>query len=149
NITPQDYKLGKVSEVSGRSVKETLEYLLNLVNNNKVQGIIYGPLNKEALHKGGNEFQSELEFFADQLNYKTGYGEVNYVEGLWITRVTSHIPLKEVYKHITKDNLLNQIKFTDEVLKKSGIDNPKIALPGLNPHAGDGGLMGDEEIKQI
>jgi 4-hydroxy-L-threonine phosphate dehydrogenase PdxA len=71
------------------------------------------------------------------------------MEDLWVTRATSHIPLKDVSKHITKDRVLEVIHFANGILKQAGFTNPRIAVAALNPHAGDGGLIGMEEIEEI
>jgi 4-hydroxythreonine-4-phosphate dehydrogenase len=149
NINPSDYELGKVSDLSGKVTGETLKYALDLSKKKLIDGVMYGPLNKEALHRGGHHFQDELHFFADLLDCEDGFSEINYMDGLWVTRATSHIPLKKVSENITKERIAQRIKFAHETLTNAGIENPKIVVSALNPHAGEGGMLGNEEIDSI
>ncbi len=149
NLDPNDYELGKLSPVSGKITGETLKYVLNLSKEKKIDGVMYGPLNKEALHRGGHHFQDELHFFAELLDCREGFSEINYMNGLWVTRATSHIPLKNVSENITKQKIVERIKFAHKTLTEAGLVKPKIIVSALNPHAGDGGLLGNEEIDYI
>jgi 4-hydroxythreonine-4-phosphate dehydrogenase len=149
NLDPNDYELGKLSPVSGKITGETLKYVLDLSKEKKIDGVMYGPLNKEALHRGGHHFQDELHFFAELLDCKEGFSEINYMNGLWVTRATSHIPLKNVSENITRQKIAERIKFAHKTLTEAGLDRPKIVVSALNPHAGDGGLLGNEEIDYI
>ncbi|WP_179298901.1 4-hydroxythreonine-4-phosphate dehydrogenase PdxA [Evansella halocellulosilytica] len=149
NLNPEDYELGQLSAHSGKVTGETLKYVLGLSTENKIDGVMYGPLNKEALHRGGHHFQDELHFFADLLNCKDGFSEINVMDQLWVTRVTSHIPLKNVSGNISKEKVEQRIRFAHNTLTKAGIDNPKIVVSALNPHAGEGGMLGNEEIESI
>ncbi|WP_134701118.1 4-hydroxythreonine-4-phosphate dehydrogenase PdxA [Ammoniphilus sp. YIM 78166] len=149
NLDPSQIQLGSLSLESGRVTGETLEYAMGLAKANKIDGIVYAPLNKEALHRGGYHFQDEIHFFADLLDCKEGFGEINHMDKLWVTRVTSHIPLKDVSALVTKQRVAAIIQFAHDTLSSAGYENPKIVVAALNPHAGDGGLMGMEEIEEI
>lgn len=149
NLDPKEYELGKLSIVSGKVTGETLKIALDMSKKNLIDGVIYAPLNKEALHRGGHHFQDELHFFASLLDCKSGFSEINVMDKLWVTRVTSHIPLKNVSDNITKEKVLQRILFADRTLKSAGYVNPKIAVAALNPHAGEGGMLGNEEIDHI
>src|SRR5690606_2029112 len=83
------------------------------------------------------------------LECKKGFSEINVMEKLWVTRVTSHIPLRNVSDNITAEKVFERIQFADQTLKKAGLKNPKIAVSALNPHAGEGGMLGNEEIDHI
>lgn len=149
NLDPEEYELGKLSIISGKVTGETLKIALDLSKNSLIDGVIYAPLNKEALHRGGHHFQDELHFFASLLDCKSGFSEINVMDKLWVTRVTSHIPLKNVSDNITKEKVLERIIFADRTLKSAGYTAPKIAVAALNPHAGEGGMLGNEEIDHI
>lgn len=149
NLDPATYELGKLSPASGKVTGETLKYGLKLAQDKKLDGLVYAPLNKEALQRGGHHFEDEIHFFAELLHVQDGFGEINVMDNLWLTRLTSHIPLKEVSQHITKENVLKIIRFAHGTLTQAGIENPRIAVAGLNPHAGEGGLIGREEIDEI
>ncbi|MFD2043558.1 PdxA family protein [Ornithinibacillus salinisoli] len=149
NLETSEYELGTLSNESGKVTGETLKYVLNLAKEKKIDGVIYGPLNKEALHRGGHHFQDELHFFADLLDCEEGFSEINVMQDLWVTRATSHIPLKNVSEHVTKERIVQRIQFANKTLKEAGIENPKIVVSALNPHAGEGGMLGNEEIDYI
>ncbi|MCU6791256.1 4-hydroxythreonine-4-phosphate dehydrogenase PdxA [Paenibacillus sp. WQ 127069] len=149
NLSPDTYSLGQLSEDSGQATGETLTYVLKLAQQKKLDGVVYAPINKEALHRGGFHFQDELHFFASLLNCKEGFSEINVMGDLWFTRITSHVPLKQVSSLVTKERVARIIRFAQDTLTSVGFDNPKIVVAALNPHAGDGGLLGTEEIDEI
>jgi 4-hydroxythreonine-4-phosphate dehydrogenase len=149
NLSTSAYSQGHLSVDSGRATGETLTYVLKLAQQKKLDGIVYAPINKGALHSGGFHFQDELHFFASLLDCKDGFSEINVLGDLWFTRVTSHVALKEVSSLIKKERVGRIIRFAHQTLLNAGFDNPKIAVAALNPHAGDNGLMGTEEIDEI
>ncbi|MFE5323214.1 4-hydroxythreonine-4-phosphate dehydrogenase PdxA [Paenibacillus sp. NPDC056579] len=149
NVPANAYTPGQLSVESGKATGETLTYALKVAQNKQLDAVIYAPINKEALHSGGFHFQDELHFFADLLECKEGFSEINVMDNLWVTRVTSHIALKDVSRLVTKERVARIIRFAHTTLTNAGIANPSIAVAALNPHAGDGGLMGMEEIEEI
>lgn len=149
NTDPQTLKLGALSVESGRATGDNLTFATRLAQDKKLDGIVYAPLNKDALYQGGFQFEDDIHLLASLFDYKTDFGEVNVMEDLWVTRVTSHIPLKDVAKCITQGRVLEVIRFANRILNKAGFTNPRIAVAALNPHAGDGGLTGTEEIEEI
>jgi 4-hydroxythreonine-4-phosphate dehydrogenase len=141
--------LGKLSAASGKVTGDDLNFALQLAKAGKINGIVYAPLNKAALYKGGYHFEDELRYFAHVLEYEGYVGEINTIGSLWTARVASHVPMKEVYKMITKENILKVIRLTHKTLKEAGYIHPVIGVNAFNPHSGDNGLCGDEEIKII
>jgi 4-hydroxythreonine-4-phosphate dehydrogenase len=148
NTDPEEIEMGILSGNSGKLAGDNLVLALNLAKDNKLDGLSYGPMNKSALFKGGFQFKDDIHLVASVFGLESGYMEVNVMDDVWFTRVTSHIPLKEVAENITKKSVLDSIYFANEILIKAGI-SPKIAVAGLNPHAGDDGLLGDEENEII
>ncbi|NOU95011.1 4-hydroxythreonine-4-phosphate dehydrogenase PdxA [Paenibacillus sp. LMG 31456] len=149
NLSPDEYTLGQLSSVSGKATGETLEYVVKLAQDKHLDGFVFAPINKGALHNGGYHFQDELHFFASLLNCKEGFSEINVMDDLWFTRVTSHIPLKQVSDFVKKERVGRIIRFAHDTLTKVGFENPRIVVAALNPHAGDSGLLGMEEIEEI
>lgn len=84
-------------------------------------------MNKSALFKGGYTFKDDIYLVASVFGLESGFMEVNVMDGVWFTRVTSHIPLKEVAGNITKESVLNSIYFAGEIASKAGI-KPKIPV---------------------
>jgi 4-hydroxythreonine-4-phosphate dehydrogenase len=147
NLSRED--LGKLSAVSGKVTGDDLHFALQLAKVVKIHAIVYAPLNKAAMYQGGYHFEDELRYFAHALEYEGYVGEINTIGSLWTARVASHVPMKEVYKMVTKENILNVIRLTHKTLKEAGYEHPVIGVNAFNPHSGDNGLCGDEEIKVI
>ncbi len=149
NVDPASYELGELSVQSGKRTGETLIYAMDLAKAGKLDGISYAPLNKEALQRGGYQFEDEIHFFASLLDSKDWFGEINVMDDLWVTRVTSHIPISEIAPLIKKERVHQVIHFANDTLKAAGIENARINVSALNPHAGEGGMIGREEIDEI
>ncbi|RVU36135.1 4-hydroxythreonine-4-phosphate dehydrogenase PdxA [Hwanghaeella grinnelliae] len=140
---------GMPTEAAGREMLAMLAEGTRRVLDGKSDGVVFGPLNKEAMHKGGLTHEDEMRYLADVLDFHGTVGELNVLGGLWTTRVTSHIPLKHVADHITVDSVYDATLFAHRTLASAGFDRPRIAVAALNPHAGDGGNFGMEEIEVI
>jgi len=143
---------GKETAGAGSEVLELLVRSAKRVLEGESDGVVFAPLNKAAMHLGGLMQEDEMQFLAQELAYDGLYGELNVldsIDSLWTTRVTSHVPLAEVGKHITRDAVLQSIRFADQSLKAAGFAAPRVGVAALNPHAGDGGNFGREEIDII
>lgn len=148
NSDPAEISMGVLNKETGKAAGDNLVFALELAKQGEIDGLSYGPMNKASLYQGGYTYKDDIHLVASVFGLETGFMEVNVMDGVWFTRVTSHIPLKEVAENITKENVLNSILFADKIVSKAGIE-PKIAVAGLNPHAGDNGLLGDEENEII
>jgi 4-hydroxythreonine-4-phosphate dehydrogenase len=149
NHDPHDLALGKIDAASGRITGDNLLTCLKLLQNKAIDGLVFAPLNKEALQRSGYEFEDEHRLFAHYLNWDKPFGELNVLSKLWTSRVTSHIPLRNVAERLTVDNVLRAIRLIDQSLKRAGYEKPAIGVAALNPHAGEGGLCGREELDVI
>jgi 4-hydroxythreonine-4-phosphate dehydrogenase len=146
NLDSQTVSLATFDAKSGRATGETIHCALDLCKSGIINGFVYAPLNKAALKYGGFNFESEMNLMANYLGWTGVFGEMNVVNDLWTSRATSHIPFKEVSSHLTIETLLDAIRLAHSTLKKNGYDNPRIAVAALNPHAGEAGSCGTEEI---
>lgn len=149
NLDPSEIKLGEVNSYSGKITGDMLITAVELYKAGKIDGFSFAPLNKEAMKKGGYTFESEQYLFAHHFNWHEPFGEVNVLGDLWTSRVTSHIPIKEVSNNLTIESILRAIRLADSTLKRSGINQARIAIAALNPHAGENGSCGIEEIDVI
>jgi len=125
----------------------TLEYIykaLELLKQKKIAGIATAPSNKEAMHKAGLQHTGVTELLAHEADIKE-YSTVQIQAGFYIFQMTTHVPLKKALQEITEKNIYDFSKYVDSTLRILGNINPKIGISGLNPHAGDGGVLGDEE----
>ena len=144
----QDFPYGVLSAAAGKLTIEMLRVAVDMALAKQVDGIVFAPLNKEALNKGGSPHKDELHLFAEWLG-DTDVSEINAAVGLVTTRVTSHIPLKDVAPSIRPEPILRAIRMLHRTLKEIGAPNAKIAVAALNPHGGEHGLCGTEEIEII
>ncbi|HJS33017.1 MAG TPA: 4-hydroxythreonine-4-phosphate dehydrogenase PdxA, partial [Alphaproteobacteria bacterium] len=122
---------------------------LELARAGKVDAVCFTPFNKAALKLAGNPYEDELHFAADVLGHDGPCSEFNVLDKLWNARVTSHVPLKKVSELLTVDSIVGALALADECLRATGLSRPRIAVAALNPHAGDGGNFGHEEIDVI
>jgi 4-hydroxythreonine-4-phosphate dehydrogenase len=150
NFTMEKVTPGVLSPHSGKVTGDTLKEMVSIARKNPISGILYGPFNKEALQRGGHSFEDETHFYANLFGCENQeFGEINIMDDLWVSRITSHVPMKDVSKLITKDLVLRKIHFANEYLLKAGYKRPKIIVAAYNPHGGEGGLLGNEEIESI
>lgn len=149
NMDPAGIERGKVSAEAGRLTGETLHYAIKLAQAGHLDAITFAPLNKQALHSGGWRYLDEHKMFADLLGHKGYFSEMNVVEGQWMARVTSHVSLRKALDLINPQSITDAVGLADRMMRKAGIARPRIAVCALNPHGGEGGLFGMEEIEFI
>jgi 4-hydroxythreonine-4-phosphate dehydrogenase len=145
NLDPAGLTRGAVSADAGRAVGEWLAHAVQLAAGGELDAVTYAPLNKAALNAGGWRHPDDLHLVCSVLGFDGLCGELNVLEELWTSRVTSHVPLRDVAAHVTEVAVGNAIHLIDGALRRAGVGRPRIVVAALNPHAGDGGLCGDEE----
>lgn len=149
NVSPKHYKFGKVSAEYGRASMEYLDRALELLKSKKIDCLITAPINKEAINLAGYKFSGHTDYIAKSFCIKDAVMML-FNRKLRVSLVTQHIPLKEVSKSLKVGGILNVIRKTSYALKHLfAIENPRIAVCGLNPHASDNGVIGDEEERFI
>jgi len=148
NADPAKIKTGQVSKAAGQAAFEYIERAIQLAKDGAIDAIATGPINKEAIHKAGHKFDGHTEILAAYTNTKE-YAMMFVSDKLWVILVTTHMPLSAVSKSLTKQKVLKTIKLAHETLSKLRGRKPRIGVAGLNPHAGENGLFGREEIKII
>lgn len=141
--------LGRVSAAAGGEVLETLGALAREAMAGTIGGIVYAPLNKQAMKLAGHAAGDELDHLNRLMPAAGPTGEINILGDLWTSRVTSHVPLRAVGDLITRDSVRRGIDMLAGALRRSGKENPRLAVAALNPHAGEGGAFGREEIDVI
>jgi len=139
----------QATAANGAFMLDSLRLALDLAQRGKVDAICFAPLNKAALRAGGMTQEDELRWFADVLQYRGACGEFNVLENLWTSRVTSHVPLKDVAGMLTVDGVAEAIGMLHDALRRAGKHAPRVGVCGLNPHNGDNGNFGREEIDII
>jgi len=148
NVNVARLKTGQVSKYAGKAAIEYIEKAAQLAMEGKIDAIATGPINKEAIHKAGYKFQGHTELLAARTHAKN-YGMMFVADAFWVILATTHLPLKDVSKHLEKKKILSIIKLAHETLSKVRNKKPRIGVAGLNPHAGEAGIFGNEEKKII
>ena len=145
-IAPEDVKVAEATQASGASVLRTLDTALAFTSQGIVDAFVFAPFNKAAMHLAGLGHDDELHYMAEKLGVEGYISELNTLDGIWTSRVTSHIPLRAVADVISEERIHEAVHLIDTVLRRSGLKRPRISVAALNPHAGDGGNFGTEEI---
>ncbi|BDT69280.1 D-erythronate 4-phosphate dehydrogenase [Comamonadaceae bacterium OS-1] len=135
--------------IGGASVLQVLNACMDATQRGEVDAICFAPLNKFAMKQGGLKHEDELHHFAQYLGVKTYFCEFNTLGDLWTSRVSSHIPLKDAASYLTQERIQQAAALIYRSLQASGIAAPKVAVAAFNPHGGDGGTCGREEIDTI
>lgn len=148
NADPRKIKKGKVQAACGQAAYEYIIKAIELAKAKKVDAITTGPINKEALHKAGLKFDGHTEILAQGTKTKN-YAMLFISDTIWVILATTHMALSKVPKSLNKNKILNAIQLGYKALVKAKKPNQKIAVAGLNPHAGENGIFGKEEIKII
>ncbi|SDN77117.1 4-hydroxythreonine-4-phosphate dehydrogenase [Methylobacterium phyllostachyos] len=136
---------GRLSADGGRFAYKAIEAGVRLALADKIGGIVTAPLNKEALNKAGYHYAGHTEMLAELTGVR---GSVMMLAhgNMRVSHVTTHVALEDVPKRLTPERLRLVLDLTDKALKGLGLARPKIAVAALNPHAGEGGLFGRQDI---
>ncbi len=141
--------MAQTSPEAGRYCLQSLREAVALVQQGRLDGFTYAPMNKRSLQLGGSIFSDDMGLLSDLFALDRPGSEINVLDTLCTARVTSHLPLAEVPGHITAPAVLQAIQRLDFVLATMEAPCRKLAVAGLNPHAGEGGLFGDEEVEVL
>jgi 4-hydroxythreonine-4-phosphate dehydrogenase len=148
NADPKQIKTGKIQPAAGKAAIAYVLKAIELAKAKKVDAVVTGPIHKEAMHKAGFKYQGHTEIFAEKTHAKN-HAMLFVSDNLWVLLTTTHIPLKDVATHLTKQDIVSKTKLAHELMTKLRGKKPRIAVAGLNPHAGESGLFGTEEEKII
>lgn len=146
------FKIGEISADGGRAAFESVKKVIELAQNNEIHATVTNALNKEAMNLAlaplGMHFDGHTEIYAHYTN-SSKYTMMLAHHDFRVVHVSTHCSLVEACQKVKRDRVLEVIELADQAIKDLGIDNPKIAVAGLNPHAGENGLFGTEEIDEI
>ncbi len=149
HLDPRHIKLGEATATGGRFALANFRTALALAARGGADGVCFTPFNKNAMRQALPSYIDEIETITEMVGAKSHGREFNVLDKLWNARVTSHVPLSGVAPLITKDAVVHALVLTDRCMREAGFERPRIAVAGLNPHAGDGGNFGREEIESI
>lgn len=147
NFNKQDIKPGQITKESGEFSFQCLKKACEMAKNGEISAIATAPVSKEALHIAGHKFNGQTEVLQEFLAHDGQHAEMLFVaKDFRVLLLTRHLPLKEV--NLTKEGVVKKVSDLNEVFKaKFGIPSPKFALCAFNPHAGENGILGKEEIE--
>ncbi len=143
-----DIALGKVDARCGDAAFRAVRKVIELALAKELDGTVTAPLNKEAMNLAGHHYDGHTEIYAALTGTKK-YTMMLADGPLRVAHVTTHVPMKSVPERITRERVLTVIRLADDACRKLGIPKPRIAVAGYNPHAGENGLFGREEIESI
>lgn len=141
-------RYGEVSAEAGDMAFEAIRTAIDLAMQNKVDGTVTAPINKEAINLAGHHFSGHTEIYAHFTNTKK-YGMLLADEHLRVIHVSTHVSLRQACDLVVKERIMEVTRLLRDACIQFGIDAPRIGIAGLNPHSGDGGLFGWEEEREI
>jgi 4-hydroxythreonine-4-phosphate dehydrogenase len=141
-------KFGEISQMSGEAAFKTVIEMIDLAMKGEIDATVTAPINKESIHKAGHNFSGHTEIYAHYTNTKK-YAMLLADENLRVIHATTHVSLRKACDLCKKERIKEVIQLLDDACRQFGIVKPKLAVAGLNPHSGENGLFGDEEILEI
>ncbi len=148
NIDAGSIRYKKVSADTGKASFEYIKKVIELALAKEIDATVTGPINKEAINLAGFHYSGHTEIYAD-LTHTKDYAMMLLHGHFRVIHVSTHISLREACNRVKKDRILRVIRLGHDTVKRLGVEKPKIGVAGLNPHAGEGGLFGREEIEEI
>jgi 4-hydroxythreonine-4-phosphate dehydrogenase len=149
HLDPATITRAEASGAGGAFALANFRTALELAAQGNVDAVCFTPFNKAAMRAAHPGYDDEIGFSSAVLGTSGPASEFNILDGLWNARVTSHIPLSAVAASITRSRIVDAIRLTDRSLREANVATPRIAVAALNPHAGDAGNFGREEIDMI
>jgi 4-hydroxythreonine-4-phosphate dehydrogenase len=148
NVEIDRLERGKVSAIAGEAAFGAVRKVIELALERRIDATVTGPINKEAINLAGHHFSGHTEIFAHFAGTEDA-AMMLVAENLRVVHVSTHVSLRQACDLVKKDRILKVIKLGDEACRKLGIEAPKVAVAGLNPHSSEGGLFGSEEKDEI
>ncbi len=147
-VSTSDFETGKPQAVCGRASYNYLVKGIDLCLEKRIAGIITNPISKEAFHLAGIHYPGHTEILAERTGTRD-FSMMFSLDNVHVAHVTTHVSLKQAITMITSERVLTNIRLLYQTLLDLGLSSPRIAVGGLNPHAGENGLFGDEERRHI
>jgi 4-hydroxythreonine-4-phosphate dehydrogenase len=148
NVDMKNLKMGEPQAMAGKACVEYIKRAVELATAGEIDAIVTCPINKKAMNMGGYKYSGHTELLADLTKTKD-FAMLLVTGPLKVIHVSTHVSLVEAIRRVQKERIMTVIKLADQALKDLGIAHPRIAVAGLNPHAGEDGMFGNEEIDTI
>lgn len=147
-VDPDRLERGKVSAMAGDAAFQYVKKVIELAMAGEIDGTVTNAFNKEAVNLAGHHYSGHTEIYAEYTGTKK-YTMMLAHENLRVVHVSTHVSLREACDRVKKDRVLEVIRIADQACRSLGIEKPKVGVAGLNPHSGEHGLFGCEEIDEI
>ena len=147
-VDMDQFTFGKVSAMCGEAAFQCVKKVIELAMDGKIDGTVTNALNKEAINLAGHHYSGHTEIYAE-FTHTPKYTMMLAHHDLRVVHVSTHVSLREACDRVKKARVLEVIEIADKACRDMGIENPKVAVAGLNPHCGENGLFGTEEIEEI
>jgi len=141
-------QMGKPQAMAGKACVDYIKKAVELAMAAKIDAIVTAPINKLAMNMGGYKYAGHTELLAELTGIED-FAMLLVAEKLRVIHVSTHVSLKEAIRRVRRERILTVIKLANQALQEMGIASPRIAISGLNPHAGEDGMFGMEEIDEI
>lgn len=148
NITLDDFKYGMIGAAAGKASIEYIFKAIELAKEGKVDAVVTGPIHKKAINAAGYHYAGHTEIFAEKTN-TNDYAMMLADGDMRVIHVSTHVSLRHACDLVKKERVLTVIRLANKALKKLRFEEPRIGVAGLNPHSGEQGLFGTEEINEI
>jgi 4-hydroxythreonine-4-phosphate dehydrogenase len=148
NVDPRAFRMGVIDTALGDAAVHYTREAARFALSGEVDGIVSAPLNKEAMRAAGHHYEGATEIFAEMAGVKR-YAMVLMLGEMRLLLLTNHMSLRQACDQVTQARVYDKIMLAHEALVEQGIAAPRIAVSALNPHAGEAGLFGREEIDEI
>jgi 4-hydroxythreonine-4-phosphate dehydrogenase len=148
NVDQKEFKIGQVSGMCGKAAYEYIAKSIEMANSKEVAAVSTTPINKESLKAGNVNFIGHTEIFGELTGTKDPLTMFE-VHGMRVFFLTRHVSLRKACDLVTKDRIKDYVKRCKEVLAKLGVTEGTMAIAGLNPHSGEHGLFGNEEVDHV
>lgn len=147
-IDMHEFRPGIVQAKSGNAAFEAIRNTVDLAKNKEIDAIVTAPLNKEAMHLAGHNWPGHTEILASLTDTKD-YAMLLYDKKLCVIHVSTHVSLFEAITGLKRNRIEKVIELANGIMKRLHVGEPRIAVAGINPHSGENGLFGNEEINEI
>jgi len=148
NIDGKSIHHKTISAEYGRASFEFVKKVIELALGKEIDATVTGPISKEAVNLAGFHYSGHTEIYADFTRTRD-YAMMLVHDQFRVIHVSTHLSLREACDRVIKDRVYRVIRLGDETVKRLGVQRPRIAVAGLNPHAGESGMFGREEIEEI
>ena len=147
-VDMEKHIFGKVSKMCGEAAFQYVVKVIELVMKGEIDATVTNALNKEAINMAGHHYSGHTEIYADY-THTSKYTMMLAHDNLRVVHVSTHVSLSQACSLVKKDRVLDVIRIANQACKDLGIKTPKIGVAGLNPHCGENGMFGTEEIEEI